>query len=155
MRPTGIHPTAVIGEPPEHRDWHVGDPIFPPEIHPSARVNALVTVDSGHKRPTKVGARTFLMAKAHVAHDAIVGDDCELASLVTLGGWVEIGDRVKVGLGAVIKPRVIIGDGAVIGCGAVVIRDVPAGETWVGNPAKPIGQATLSEWEEWWELSRR
>jgi acetyltransferase-like isoleucine patch superfamily enzyme len=41
-------------------------------------------------------------------------------------------------MGATIKPHVTIGDGARIGQGAAVVRDVPAGETWVGVPARRI-----------------
>jgi acetyltransferase-like isoleucine patch superfamily enzyme len=44
----------------------------------------------------------------------------------------------SIGAGAVILPGVTIGEGAVIGAGAVVTLDVPAGETWAGNPARKL-----------------
>jgi len=131
-----VDPLAVIGRPPEHRD-HEGDG-YPPDIHPTARVEALVTVDAGCFRPTRVGAGTWLMKKVHVGHDAVIGSDCEIAPLSSIGGEVEIGDRVRIGQGVVVRPRVRIGDGARLGAGAVVVKDVPPGETWVGNPARPI-----------------
>lgn len=48
-----------------------------------------------------------------------------------------IEDGANIGLGALILP-VRIGKGAVIGAGAVVTKDVPSGETWVGNPAHKL-----------------
>jgi acetyltransferase-like isoleucine patch superfamily enzyme len=50
----------------------------------------------------------------------------------------------SIGAGAVILPGVTIGEGAMVGAGAVVTSDVPAGETWAGNPARPIDSATAS-----------
>lgn len=47
-----------------------------------------------------------------------------------------VGRGASIGGGAVILPGVTIGEGAMIGAGAVVTSDVPAGETWVGNPAR-------------------
>jgi acetyltransferase-like isoleucine patch superfamily enzyme len=44
----------------------------------------------------------------------------------------------SIGAGAVILPGVTIGEGAMIGAGAVVTKSVPAGETWVGNPAHKL-----------------
>ena len=40
-----------------------------------------------------------------------------------------------IGAGAILLPGVRVGAGAVVAAGAVVIRDVPAGEVWGGNPA--------------------
>ena len=48
-----------------------------------------------------------------------------------------VGERVRIGSNATILP-VNIGDAAIIGAGAVVTKDVPAGETWAGNPAKKL-----------------
>ena len=134
----GVHPTAVIGDPPEHRDWRPGVPTFAPEIDPTARINSFVTVDAGLKAPTRVGARTFLMTKTHVGHDAVIGDDCELAPGTVIGGHAVLGNRVRCGIGVLVRPFITVGDGARLGAGAVVVKDVPAGEVWVGNPARKL-----------------
>lgn len=52
------------------------------------------------------------------------------------GRPVRIGKDVWIGGGSIILPGVSIGDGAVIGAGSVVTRDVPAGVTALGNPAR-------------------
>jgi maltose O-acetyltransferase len=51
---------------------------------------------------------------------------------------VRIGANVWIGGGAIILPGVTIGDDAIIGAGAIVTRDVAAGATVAGNPARPI-----------------
>jgi len=52
------------------------------------------------------------------------------------GRPIRIGQDVWIGGGAIILPGVTIGDNAVIGAGSVVTRDVPAGSTARGNPAR-------------------
>jgi acyl-[acyl carrier protein]--UDP-N-acetylglucosamine O-acyltransferase len=151
-RPGFRHPLSAIGGPPESREWTIESTTYEPDIHPSAQINAFVTVDSGTKRPTTIGARTFAMAHCHIGHDSLIGSDCELAPNVTVGGWVELGNGVRVGMGATIRNRAKVGDGARIGCGAVVVKDVPAGEVHVGNPARNIETDPRIDpaWDEWW-----
>lgn len=132
----GIDQTAVIGHPPESRDWRPGHPSLHPEIHHTARIEAFVTVDAGLRNPTHIGAGSWLMKHVHVGHDAHIGDNVEIAPHTSVGGHVTLENNVKVGQSAVFKPFITVGEGARIGCGAVVIRDVPAGEVWAGNPAR-------------------
>ncbi|WP_425090512.1 sugar O-acetyltransferase [Tropicimonas sp. S265A] len=54
------------------------------------------------------------------------------------GAAIHVGHDVWIGGAALILPGCTIGDGAIIGAGAVVTRDVAAGATVAGNPAKPL-----------------
>ncbi|MBX5152050.1 sugar O-acetyltransferase [Rhizobium lentis] len=53
---------------------------------------------------------------------------------------VAIGSEVWIGGCAIILGGVTIGDGAIVGAGAVVTKDVQAGATVIGNPARPINR---------------
>ncbi len=76
-----------------------------------------------------------------------IGDDVVIRQNTTFGvsglddldGRPIIGNRVQIGAGAVIVGRVHVYDDAKIGANAVVVKDVPAGLTVGGVPAKPIG----------------
>lgn len=133
----GIDPTAIIGHPPESRTWTPSDPVFAPELARGVRIEAFVTVDAGEKRPTKVGARTWLMKHVHVGHDAHIGEDCELAPGAVICGYAVIGDRVKIGVNACVLPYVEVGSGVRIGAGAVVTKNYDEG-VLVGSPARPL-----------------
>lgn len=78
-----------------------------------------------------------------------IGARCELHQGVTLGEVRRkapvLGNDVSIGANAVVLGGVRIGDGARIGAGAVVTKDVPAGRTAVGNPARLVEKRASSD----------
>ena len=66
-------------------------------------------------------------------------DPAARASGAEFGRPITIGCNVWIGGGAIILPGVTVHDDAIIGAGSVVTRDVPAGGTALGNPARVRG----------------
>jgi serine O-acetyltransferase len=94
----------------------------------------------------KLGRRVVIEHQsAIIVHGySVIGDDSIIRQGVTLGNRYldrpleapKLGKRVNVGAGAKLLGGVTIGDGANIGANAVVLSDIPAGQTAVGIPAK-------------------
>ena len=83
---------------------------------------------------TLIGAHSYLITVNHRTDS----EDHPIALQGLVGGDIKIGRNVWLGAHVVVLPGVTIGDRAVIGAGAVVTKDIPAGETWVGVPARQI-----------------
>lgn len=89
---------------------------------------------------TLIGAQSYLITVNHRT-------DCPelpFAHQGFRGGDITIGRNVWLGCHVTVLPGITIGDNAVIGAGAVVTKDIPAGETWVGVPAQKLKQKVIT-----------
>ncbi len=82
---------------------------------------------------TRVGADCFIMAHAHVAHDARIGDRVIICNNALVPGHVVVGDRVFISGNTVVHQFCRIGTGAMIGGQAGVGQDVPPWTTIIGR----------------------
>lgn len=115
-------------------------------VHPSASVGAGCTVGPGSvllaqtvlTADVVVGAHVAVMPQVVLTHDDVVGDFVTIASGVRVSGGVVVGEAAYLGTGALIRESLRIGARSIVGMGSVLLRDVPAGEVWAGNPARLI-----------------
>ena len=102
------------------------------EIHPAARIGRGLFIDHG--------------AGVVIGETAEVGDHVTMYQGVTLGGTgfargkrhPTVGDEVMIGSGAKLLGPIEVGSRSKIGANSVVIHDVPADATVVGNPGHPV-----------------
>ena len=71
-----------------------------------------------------------------IGHDIRIGQHTVLSPFCAPGGSLTIGNRVYIGMQSAIIENLTIEDDAIIGMGSVVYRDVLAGSTVLGNPAR-------------------
>ena len=105
------------------------------EIHPGAKIGNGVFIDHGA--------------------GVVIGETCEIRDNVTIYQGVTLGgtgkdtgkrhpticSNVIIGTDAIILGPITIGEGAKIGAGAIVLKDVPPGNTIVGEPARNTSEA--------------
>lgn len=123
-------------------------------IHPSAYVAPDSVIAPGAiicpgavVCPGCVVGRFFHMnINAVLGHDAIVRDFVTVSPCASINGWTELEEFVYIGANATMREgsalkRIRVGVNSMLGMGAVGLRDIPAGEIWIGNPAKRLRES--------------
>ncbi|SHJ11326.1 sugar O-acyltransferase, sialic acid O-acetyltransferase NeuD family [Hymenobacter daecheongensis DSM 21074] len=125
--PTLIHPT-VAHAPYQHLHFGAGCIIAQ---------GCILTTD------IRLGRHVLLNLGCTIGHDAVLEDFCSLMPHANVGGEAHLEPAVYLGTNATVINRVRVGAGAIVGAGAVAVRDLPAGCTAVGVPARAIKNEEL------------
>lgn len=124
----GVGEGALV-RPPFHCDYgfniHLGAGVF---INFGCVMLDLVEVRIGAH--TQIGPAVQILTADHPR------DAARRSSGLEFGRPVRIGRNVWIGGGAIVLPDITVGDDALIGAGSLATRDVAAGATVVGNPAR-------------------
>ena len=140
-----IGPGAQIGAPPEMSNLPQNAAWTGDLQHAGVRIGAgavireNAVIHQGSYRETTVGAGSWILNRAYIAHDVLVGEAATISAGASIGGHCIIGDRVNIGMNAVVHQRRIIAEGAMIGMGTPVTGDVPPFAKVFGTPPRLAG----------------
>jgi len=137
-----VYPGAVIGSDgfgyaPDGAAWRKIPQIGNVVIEDDVEIGANAAVDRGALGSTRIGRGTKIDNLVQIAHNVIIGADSIMAGQVGVSGSCKLGDHVilmgQVGLAGHLE----LGDNAIVGAKSGLSKNIPAGETWLGYPARP------------------
>ena len=108
----------------------IGDEVY---LAMNTVVERGVIDDTEIKRGTKIDCLSL------IGHNSVIGENSALVGGTVLYGSCHLGKNSYIA-GALLRNQCTVGDNAFVGLGAVVVNDVPADTTVIGNPAKPYNK---------------
>src|SRR5215208_427415 len=126
----------------------IGDGVI---VHPGVRIGqdgfGYVPGRSGHVKVPQIGrgaSRDTVIAEGskidnlvQIGHNVSIGRHCLIAGQVGISGSCTLGDYVMLGGQVGLADHIAVGEGAQLAAQSGVMHDVPAGQQWMGTPAKP------------------
>ena len=130
------------------------------EIGDGTKIGTFVEIQRGAKigRRCKISSHSFICEGVTLEDEVFIGHGVMFTNdrvpratrpdgtLQTQADWrcelTVVKHRASIGSGATLLCGLTIGAGAMVGAGSVVTRDVPAGATVVGNPARIVSTQT-------------
>lgn len=131
---------ATIGSAPQDLGY-LPENARPLVIGDGNHFKECVNISHGIKEAhgTVVGNGNYLMAFSHIGHDCVVGDNNIFANTATLGGHVEVGNRVFLSGHVAVHQFCRIGHYVMVGGVSGVRQDVPPYAMANGQYARFVG----------------
>lgn len=115
-------------------------------IHRTARLLANVVLGKGNfigagtviGNDVVIGNYNMIQSLVIIGHDACIGDFNRIDARVTCVGGIVIENDVNIFTSAIISHNVTVESNAHVGAMSFVIKNVNAGTTVIGNPAKKL-----------------
>lgn len=85
---------------------------------------------------TRLGLNCIIRPGSTIGHDNIIGDHVSISAGVSIGSCIKIENGATIGLKSCVREYTEIGENSMLGMGAVLTKNLPTGELWLGNPAK-------------------
>lgn len=132
---TAVHPTAIL--------------------HPTAVISpgAVICAGAVLQPDCHIGQHAIVNTGATIDHDCRIGDFASIGPGASVAGTVQVSPQAMIGTGCALLPGVRIGQAARIGAGATVNRDIGAGITAYGVPARPAparaSRVPAASWPEY------
>ena len=101
-------------------------------------IGANTVIARGTIEDTHISDHVKIDDHVFIAHNVQIGEGSFVIACAQISGSVVLGKRVWVAPQVTILNKVKVGDNATLGIGAVVRKDVEAGTTVVGNPARVL-----------------
>lgn len=111
---------------------HAGGVILGDDVE----IGANAAVDRGSLGDTVLESGVKVDNLVQIGHNVRVGADSALAGMAGIAGSARIGKGVLIGGQAGVLGHVEVGDGARIAAASKALKDVPAGATFSGSPAR-------------------
>lgn len=134
-----IFPGAVISAVPQDLKFKGEETTA--EIGDNNKIRENVTINRGTaaKGLTRVGSGNLLMEGVHVAHDAIVGNNCIIGNSTKLAGETIIDDQAIISAGVLMHQFCRVGSLAMVGGGTRFSQNIPPYTTCAREPAAYCG----------------
>jgi UDP-3-O-[3-hydroxymyristoyl] glucosamine N-acyltransferase len=115
------------------------------KIGNNVEICANTNIARGSLSDTTIGDGTKVDAMVQIAHNVVIGKNCEITTGTIIGGSTKIGDMSWTGLNSTLKDNIKIGTNVLVAAGAVVIHDVQDQDVVAGVPAKSIKDKVTSD----------
>jgi len=138
-----IHSGAIIGsdgfgfttiDNKHHKIPHIKSVVIGNQVE----IGANCTIDRGSVRNTVINDSCKMDDQVHLAHNVNIGEGCLISGGTFLGGSATIGAHSMLGGKVDIGPHVVVGEESIFAARSCVLKSMPGGKMYAGNPAREI-----------------